>query len=120
MQSNFNKIAYKIERRADLLPALESGAYQGSLKDIEDGFIHLSTKEQVAETLSLHFNGVEDLVIAEVNIDLCKNDIKWETSRNGKEFPHLYAALPQSAIIHIFDVIYDGKKPIIPYELQLL
>lgn len=67
--------------------------------DLADGFIHLSTGDQVAETLRRHFAGETGLVL--VAIDLEKQAVRWEPSRGGALFPHVYGLLPAAAAISV-------------------
>jgi len=82
---------YKICRQAIWDEATAKGRFDGAGIDLEDGYIHFSTAEQVAETAWLHFNGIEDLVLVKVRVDGLP--VKWEVSRGGQSFPHLYEAL---------------------------
>jgi uncharacterized protein (DUF952 family) len=66
--------------------------------DARDGFIHFSTAAQVAETAAKHFAGATDLMLVAVDADALGPALKWERSRGGALFPHLYAALPVSAV----------------------
>ncbi len=73
--------------------AVEAGAFTGSPVDVEDGYIHLSSGAQVAETAEKHFKGQDNLVIVAVDAGRLGADLKWEPSRGGDLFPHLYAPL---------------------------
>ena len=75
------------------------GIFHGAPVDLADGYIHLSTSDQIQGTLDKHFAGQTDLVIAEVDLALLEGMIRWEVSRRGALFPHIYGALPMSAII---------------------
>ncbi|HHG90357.1 MAG TPA: DUF952 domain-containing protein [Devosia sp.] len=66
--------------------------------DQADGFIHLSTARQLNETLALHFAGRSEVVLLAVITSQIAGDLKWETSRGGDLFPHLYGVLPSQAI----------------------
>lgn len=85
--------AYKLADRAEWEAA--SDVYVGSALDLADGFIHLSTADQMAETARRHYAGHTDLVLIEV--DLTRLEVTWGASRGGDLFPHLYAPLPLSA-----------------------
>jgi len=67
--------------------------FDGAAIDLRDGFIHFSTADQVKETARLHFNGRKDLVLVAVETQCLEPDLKWEVSRGGNLFPHLFAAL---------------------------
>lgn len=79
--------------------AERNGVFTGAGIDIEDGYIHLSTARQLAETARLHFHNRSGQVM--VTVDADKLDIKWEPSRGGDLFPHLYQALSLDAVIDV-------------------
>jgi len=89
---------YKICDRAEWHAAERAGHYGGSAVDRRDGFIHFSTAAQLAETAARHFAGRTDLMLVAVDSDALGLSLKWETSRGGALFPHLYAALPLKAV----------------------
>ena len=89
---------YKICERAYWRLAEQAGTYRGSAVDARDGFIHLSTAAQLAGTMEKHFAGSRDLLLVAVDTDRLGPALKWEPSRGGELFPHLYAALPLSAV----------------------
>ncbi len=74
------------------------GPFRGSRADERDGFIHFSTAPQLAETVVKHFAGATGLVLLAVDADALGSALRWEPSRGGKLFPHLYAALPMTAV----------------------
>lgn len=74
------------------------GQFLGAPVDLADGYIHLSTVSQVDGTLEKHFAGQHGLVIAEIDLAALGDDIRWEVSRGGALFPHVYAVLPMSAV----------------------
>jgi uncharacterized protein (DUF952 family) len=78
--------------------AEEAGVFTGAPVDLADGFIHFSTAEQVAETAAKHFAGQADLVLVAVDADALGDALRYEISRGGAPFPHLYAPLPLSAV----------------------
>jgi len=95
-----DKTAYKI-LTADQWETFErDGAFRGAPVDLADGYIHLSTAEQLQGTLNKHFAGQPGLVIAEVDLEQLGENIRWEVSRGGALFPHLYnITLPMGAIV---------------------
>jgi len=95
---------YKILRASEWRNAQAQGAVTGSADDLRDGFIHLSTRRQVAGTLERHFAGETGLVVLEVATNRLGDDLKWEPSRDGALFPHLYAALPLDAVVGILSI----------------
>ena len=89
---------YKICGRDSWQAAERAGSYRGSDVDARDGFIHFSTGAQVAETAARHFARQSDLILIAVDGDALGDALKWEPSRGGDLFPHLYAALPLGAV----------------------
>lgn len=73
--------------------------FRGAPVDIADGYIHLSTGEQLEGTIAKHFSGQSPLMIAEVDLVCLGDAIRWEEARGGELFPHLYAELPITAVI---------------------
>lgn len=92
-------VVYKICPAAEWRAAERAGVFAGSAADVQDGFIHFSTEEQVPGTLERHFSGVPDLLLIAVNAAALGVSLKWEPSRGGALFPHLYGALPLSAVL---------------------
>lgn len=91
-------IAYKILTAAQFA-ALECGNFAGAVVDVADGYIHLSTATQVTETVDKHFAGQSGLVIAAVDLSALGDAVRWEISRGGAEFPHLYGRLTMAAVV---------------------
>ena len=89
---------YKICERQEWQEAERDGVYRGSAVDRHDGFIHFSTATQANETAAKHFAGLRDLVLIAVDADALGAALKWEPSRGGALFPHLYGAMPLAAI----------------------
>lgn len=75
--------------------------FRGAPVDIADGYIHLSTAEQLEGTLAKHFAGQTDLMIAEVDLICLGDAIRWEEARGGALFPHLYTELPIHAVVSL-------------------
>jgi uncharacterized protein (DUF952 family) len=92
---------YKICERALWRAAEETGLFRGSPVDERDGFIHFSTAAQLAETAAKHFAGATDLILVAADGATLGPALKWERSRGGDLFPHLYAALPLSAVLWV-------------------
>lgn len=91
-------VAYKV-LTADQWAAFETdGTFTGAPIDLTDGYIHMSTAEQLDETLAKHFAGQTKLTITEIDLDALGDAVRWEVSRGGALFPHLYATLPMSAV----------------------
>lgn len=89
---------YKICEQTSWRLAEQAGTYRGSAADARDGFIHFSTAAQLAGTLAKHFSGQRELLLVAVDVEALGAALKWEPSRGGDLFPHLYAALPLSAV----------------------
>jgi uncharacterized protein (DUF952 family) len=94
-------LIYKIASAKLWRVAESQGSFTGAPIDLKDGYIHFSTAEQARETVALHFKGQDDLVIAAIDAERLKDNLKWEPSRGGSLFPHLYAALPMDAVIWV-------------------
>ncbi|MGH6746856.1 DUF952 domain-containing protein [Novosphingobium sp.] len=92
-------VAYKILTGEQLDRLLSDGTFTGAPIDLADGYIHMSTAEQAQETLDKHFAGQSGLGIAAVDLTVLGDAVKWEVSRGGALFPHIYADLPLSAVI---------------------
>lgn len=89
---------YKICPASLWREAVRDGAFKGAAIDLADGFIHFSTADQVEETAAKHFAGQTDLLLIAIDADRLGDALKWEPSRGGALFPHLYGTLPLSAV----------------------
>ncbi len=89
---------YNICQREAWLAAEAEGCFRGAPVDEQDGFIHFSTAAQLAETAARHFAGASDLMLVAVDTAALDGALKWEKSRGGAVFPHLYAPLPLAAV----------------------
>jgi uncharacterized protein (DUF952 family) len=92
---------YKICSRAMLQEAWGRGCFQGSADDDRDGFIHLSAGHQVPGTLERYFAGESDLVLLAIDPDRLGAALRWERSRGGELFPHLYGPLDLAHVISV-------------------
>lgn len=90
--------AYKILTAGQWAHFRRHGVFHGAPVDLDDGYIHLSTADQLQGTLDKHFAGQSDLVIAEVDLAALGESVKWEVSRGGALFPHIYGPLPMEAV----------------------
>jgi uncharacterized protein (DUF952 family) len=95
---------YKICPRALWREAERAGRFDGAPIDLADGFIHFSTAAQVRETAARHFAGIDDLVLVAVDAETLGTALRYEKSRGGALFPHLYASLPMSAVRGVVDL----------------
>ena len=96
-----DRIVYKILSEAEMKQLQRDGVFTGSPADIADGYIHLSRGCQLAETLDRHFSGVDGLVLAAVDLSRLGNTVRWEPSRGGQFFPHIYGVLPAEAVVSV-------------------
>ena len=94
-------LVYKILPCGEWDAALEAGVFLGSAVDVQDGFIHFSTAGQWRETLEKHFTGQGDLLLVAVEAEALGPELKWETSRGGALFPHLYAPFPTALAVSV-------------------
>jgi len=101
---------YKILSLEDWRMAIETGVIPPAEVDLRDSYIHLSAADQVLETARLYFAGRDDLVAAEFDADDFGAALKWEASRGGALFPHLYADLPVRKAISVKRLIQAGEK----------
>jgi uncharacterized protein (DUF952 family) len=92
---------YHICRLDEWQAAAASGLYPGSSQDRADGFIHFSTCGQIVESAARHRAGQEGLVLLAVDPVALGPALKWEPSRRGELFPHLYDSLPASAVVWV-------------------
>lgn len=90
--------AYKVLTSEQMEVLLRDGVFAGAPIDLADGYIHLSAADQVTETVDKHFAGQTGLLVAAVDLAALGDAVKWEPSRGGQLFPHIYAALPLSAV----------------------
>jgi len=93
-----SKLIYKIAPDSLWRDAEAAGVFSGAPVDLADGFIHFSTAEQVRETAAKHFAGQDNLLLIAVDAEKLDDALKWEVSRGGALFPHLYAPLALAAV----------------------
>ena len=93
-------LIYKILTDEQWSEMQSSGKLIGAPVDLADGYIHFSTTEQVAETAAKHFSGQTDLRLVAVNAAQLGDKLRWEPSRGGALFPHLYAHLDMDAVVN--------------------
>ena len=91
--------AYKVLTAAELAELERDGRFAGSADDRRDGFIHLSTADQLAGTIDRHFAGAADVQIVAVDVAAQGDKLRWEASRGGADFPHLYGPLLLETVI---------------------
>ena len=94
-------IIYKICPEALWQQAERAGVFKGAAIDLADGYIHFSTAAQAEETAAKHFAGQNGLVLVSVDAERLGESLKWEPSRGGALFPHLYGDLPLTAVMRV-------------------
>ena len=92
-------IAYKVLLGSEMEALEADGRFLGAPVDLADGYIHMSTASQLDETVTRHFVGKDDLHIVAVDLSALGSALKWEPSRGGALFPHLYGALTLDAVL---------------------
>lgn len=98
--------AYKV-LTSEQMTALEHGSFKGAPVDIADGYIHLSTAAQLQETLDKHFAEQEGLWLAAVDLEALGDTVKWEESRGGQQFPHIYGDLTLDVVTAYSELGYE-------------
>ena len=99
-------LIYKIFRADEWAVLRDTGETAGAPIDVADGYVHFSTADQVAETCAKYFEGVDGLVLLALDPDALGDKVKWEPSRGGALFPHLYRALK------IDDILWHKPLPL--------
>ena len=90
--------AFKILTRDQWEQWRADDVFTGAPVDLADGYIHLSAREQVAETAAKHFAGQDDLILAMIDLAALGDAVQWEPSRGGALFPHVYGTIPMNAV----------------------
>ncbi|HVF93684.1 MAG TPA: DUF952 domain-containing protein [Sphingomonas sp.] len=99
--------AYKVLTADEMATLEREGSFAGAPVDLADGFIHLSTCDQLTETVDKHFAGQDDLHVAAVDLGSFGASLKWEESRGGALFPHLYGPLLLETVIAYGPLLRD-------------
>jgi uncharacterized protein (DUF952 family) len=104
-------IAYKVLTFQQFAALEQDGTFAGAPVDLADGYIHLSTADQLAGTVARHFAGQADLEIVAVDLDALGETVKWEKSRDGALFPHIYGPLTLDVVLDYGPLEYlpDGS-----------
>ena len=115
-----DRLIYKILPAQDWNDAVSQGVYEGSADDARDGFIHLSTATQLAETARRHFAGQSGLVVVAIDAEsLPGGQLKWETSRGGDRFPHLYGTFDPRIALSVDALTWDKDgAPCLPQSVK--
>ena len=102
------KFIYKICTKSELKEAKDKQEFKGFKKDLEDGFIHFSGKEQVDGALKKYYLNQKELIL--LKVDTLKLDhLVWEQASDGNMFPHLYSLLDLSNVVDEFDITLDDE-----------
>jgi uncharacterized protein (DUF952 family) len=101
-------LIYKILSRAEWASAKAAGRFDGSAVDRRDGFIHLSAADQAQETATRYFKDQADLVLLGIEAEGLGEALKWEASRGGALFPHLYRPLLISEVLSEVELLLDA------------
>lgn len=105
---------YKIFRADEWADLQKAGETAGAPIDVQDGYIHFSTGQQVRETAAKHFAGEDGLVLVAVDDKTLGKALKWEPSRGGALFPHLYRKLTTGDVVSVHRIDRDGPRHVFP------
>jgi uncharacterized protein (DUF952 family) len=107
-------LIYKIVSGESWENAVKTGVFAGAAIDLADGFIHFSDAAQVEETARRHFAGAEGLVLVAFRVERFGDDLKWEPSRGGALFPHLYGAVDPALALWVKPLVWSGAEHVFP------
>lgn len=118
MSEQHDRLVYKLLRDREWRDAERAGRYLGSADDARDGFIHFSAADQLAGTAAKYFRDMPDLVLVAIDATLLGAALKWEPSRGGALFPHLYGPLDVTAAVRVWRLSHgpDGV-PVLPKDI---
>lgn len=108
---------YKIFRRDEWAEFEAAGETAGAPIDLKDGFVHFSTAEQAAETAEKHFAGVDDLMVLACDAEAMGDDLRWEPSRGGALFPHLYRRMRMDDVLWAKPLPLGPRGHVFPPEM---
>jgi uncharacterized protein (DUF952 family) len=112
------KFVYKLLTAGEWTDAERTGRYTGSADDARDGFIHFSAADQLAGTAAKYFRDKPDLVLVAIDAGRLGEALKWEPSRGGALFPHLYGPLDVTAAVRVWPLsLGPDSAPILPKDL---
>jgi uncharacterized protein (DUF952 family) len=112
--SDLPAVAYKVLTGPQMAELEHAGLFKGAPIDLADGYIHLSTLAQLTETVDKHFAGQSDLHVVAVDLPALGDAVKWERSRGGQLFPHIYADLPLNAALGYGPLKRDAEGNVLP------
>jgi uncharacterized protein (DUF952 family) len=106
-----DRVAYKIMSANELEQLQRTDTFRGTSVDLADGYIHLSSASQLTETVEKHIKDITGLVVAAVDLSRLGDTVRWEPSRGGQLFPHIYGVLTTEAVISAIPLekAKDGK-----------
>lgn len=107
------QIAYKVLTAAQFT-ALQAGSFEGAPVDIADGYIHLSKASQLTGTVRKHFAGQEGLIVVAIGLDRVSAPVRWEVSRGGQLFPHLYGQLSMDDVLAYAPLRWHEGEVVLP------
>ncbi|WP_170593127.1 DUF952 domain-containing protein [Ruegeria arenilitoris] len=111
-------LIYKIFRAEEWAALQAQGETRGAPIDVADGFVHFSTAEQAAETAAKHFAGVENLTLVACDAQKMGDDLRWEVSRGGALFPHLYRNMRMADVVWAKPLPLENGAHRFPKEMQ--
>ena len=114
MQPAMERLVFKVCDEAAWAEAKQKGRFEGAPVDLADGYIHFSTASQLAETLAKHFAGQEKLVLVAVRTEHLGPSLRWEPSRGGDLFPHLYEHLQMRHVAWEDRLVLENGRHILP------
>lgn len=115
-----SELVYKVVSRDDWDVAQRDGVYRGAPIDVTDGFIHLSAANQLVETVARHFSGQHNLLLVAIEAKQLGDALRWEPSRGGKLFPHLYGELPLTAVLSAVELpLGEDHQHVLPATLNV-
>lgn len=107
---------YKVVPERIWREAESTGLFRGYGIDLQDGFIHLSARDQVVQTVEKHFAGLDGLLLVTVDGEQLGSALRWEPSRGGALFPHAYAAIPMAAVQRVDPLpLRDDGQHVFPF-----
>jgi uncharacterized protein (DUF952 family) len=111
-------LVYKIVDSGVWADAVKAGVFNGAAIDLRDGYIHLSSAEQAVETARLHFAGDAELLLVAFDSAVFGQDLKWEPSRGGSLFPHVYASIDPATAVWAKAMPWNGAAHDFPQNWQ--
>ena len=111
-------LIYKIFRADEWAALGRDGATTGAPIDVADGYVHLSTAAQVRETAAKHFAGEDGLMLIALEAEAAGDALKWEPSRGGALFPHLYRPLRSEDVVWAVPLPLDDGTHRFPATLE--